>query len=143
MNYTYDYPRPMVCTDIILIKTENNQDYILLIERRNDPYKNLWALPGGFVDENESLENAAKRELQEETMVDNIELEQFKSYGNLGRDPRGHTISVIFHAKVSNNIKVKAGDDAKNAGWFPLNKLPELAFDHNKIIREFTEHYKL
>ncbi len=135
MKYSYDYPRPAVCVDaIIYCKTDNT---ILLIERKNEPYKNNWALPGGFVDENEDLIDAVNRELCEETFVKNISLQQFKTYGKPGRDPRGHVISVVFFGICHIKPPIKSGDDAKNARWFKLDNLPKLAFDHNEIISEF------
>ena len=141
MIYTYAYPRPAVTVDIIIIKEDKNQ--ILLIERKNEPFKNQWALPGGFVDIDEELENAAYRELEEETSISNIKLHQFKTFGKPGRDPRGRTISIIYYGILKNNNQViKAGDDAKNLKWYSLDNLPLLAFDHIEIIKEFTQHKK-
>lgn len=137
MPFTYEYPRPMVTVDIILINIVKNK--ILMIERGREPYKNYWALPGGFVDMDEELEDAAYRELKEETNVDNISLNQFKTYGTLGRDPRGRTISIIYYAITENDrITAKAGDDAAKAEWFDIKSLPKLiAFDHRDIINDF------
>lgn len=101
-----------------------------------------WALPGGFVEIDEDLPDGAKRELQEETGLKNIDLHQFKTYGTPGRDPRGHTISIVFHGKLmDNSIQINAGDDAADAAWFDLDDLPLLAFDHEKIIKEFIDQY--
>jgi 8-oxo-dGTP diphosphatase len=126
----------MVTTDIIVFNTTIKQVYILLIKRQNDPYYNFWALPGGFVDKNEALLDCAKRELFEETGLKNLELEQFYTFGDKGRDPRGHTISVTYRTTLKNNkVPIIAGDDAKDAQWFPINDLPPLAFDHEKIIK--------
>ncbi len=135
MKYCYEYPRPAVCVDIIIYCKSTNK--ILLIERKNDPYRNFWALPGGFVDENEDLTVAAYRELYEETAVENMDLKQYRTYGTPGRDPRGHIISVVFVGTCEKLPKFKAGDDAKNAGWFKLNELPQLAFDHKIIIVDY------
>ncbi len=137
MPFTYEYPRPMVTVDIIFINIVKNK--ILLIERGREPYKNYWALPGGFVDMDEELEDAAYRELKEETNVDNISLSQFKTYGTLGRDPRGRTISIIYYAITEKDgITAKAGDDAAKAEWFDIKSLPKLiAFDHRDIINDF------
>jgi len=137
MPFTYEYPRPMVTVDIIFINIVKNK--ILLIERGREPYKNYWALPGGFVDMDEELEDAAYRELKEETNVDNISLSQFKTYGTLGRDPRGRTISIIYYAITEKDgITAKAGDDAAKAEWFDIKSLPKLiAFDHRNIINDF------
>lgn len=137
MTYTYPYPRPMVTTDLLLFHKSTNTAEVLLIERLNNPFKNHWALPGGFVDENESLLACAQRELFEETNIRNVPLTQFYTFGDPGRDPRGHTISTVYYAFVDKNtISLKAGDDAKNAAWFSINDLPDLAFDHNKIIKK-------
>ncbi len=137
MTYTYEYPRPMVTTDIAVFNKNNDTISILLIKRLNNPYCNFWALPGGFVDKDEPLINAANRELYEETSLQNLNLQQFYAYGNPGRDPRGHCVSVVYTAIISgNDIPVKAGDDAKDAQWFNINSLPSLAFDHQEIIFE-------
>ena len=131
MPYTYDYPRPALTVDIIVLNSVNNKNYLLLIERKNDPFKNYWALPGGFVDLNEDLQTAAIRELKEETNLNIKKLDQFKTYGTPKRDPRGHTVSVVFYSKNNNLEQVAlAGDDAKNLKWFDINNLPKLAFDH-------------
>jgi len=132
---TYNYPRPAVTTDAILVSPSRK---VLLIERGREPFKGTWALPGGFIDMDESLETACKRELEEETGIQIQELKQFKAYGDVNRDPRHRTISVVFYAYADTEIGPKAGDDAVNACWFPLADLPELAFDHGKILEEFT-----
>ena len=103
--------------------------------RATDPFAGRWALPGGFVDENERLADAARRELKEETGVDQADLEQLHTFGDPGRDPRGWTVSVAYLALVTpNQLKPVAGDDAAAVGWFPLDKLPPLAFDHADIL---------
>jgi len=135
-SYTYKYPRPALTVDIIVIRKTNNKKEILLIQRLNSPFKDQWAFPGGFVDMDETLEDAAARELEEETGLSKINLNQFKAYSEPGRDPRGHTISVVFTGSLTDISKVKAGDDAKSANWFNIDNLPLLAFDHNKIIGE-------
>lgn len=138
MSFTYKYPRPAVTTDIIIIKKHNGSKHIMLIKRLNSPFENSWALPGGFVDKNEALQIAAKRELKEETSISNAKLKQFKTYGDPGRDPRGHTISVVYYGQINDPLFTpKAGDDAKEVKWFNVNSLPELAFDHAKIIQDF------
>ncbi|MCW3785695.1 NUDIX hydrolase [Plebeiibacterium sediminum] len=138
MSYNYEYPRPAVTVDVILV-TEDSIPEILLIQRKNNPYQNLWALPGGFLDMDEDLETAAKRELQEETSVDGVEIKQFKSYGAPDRDPRGRTVSVVYYAFVKEKPKAVAMDDAKDASWFKISNLPELAFDHQLILEEFKK----
>ena len=110
---------------------------MLLIERGREPYKGKWALPGGFIDMDESLETACLRELQEETGIVIDEVKQFKAYGAVGRDPRHRTISVVFYAFIGEEQSALAGDDAAKARWFSLNELPELAFDHGQILEEF------
>ena len=107
---------------------------ILLIERLNNPYAGCWALPGGFVDENEDLPDAAARELREETSLTGIALQQFGAFGRPSRDPRGHTITVAYWGICNTPEKAAAADDAKTLRWFPLSQLPPLAFDHAEII---------
>lgn len=132
--FTYNYPRPAVTVDAILISSKRS---VLLIERGREPYKGTWALPGGFVDMDESLEAACKRELEEETGIQIREVKQFKAYGDVNRDPRHRTISVVFYAQTETELLSEAGDDAANARWFPLSDLPVLAFDHARILEEF------
>jgi len=135
MIYTYAYPRTAVTVDIIVFKNIENNPEILLIERKNEPFKNMWALPGGFVDKDEDIKTAAYRELAEETSIKNIQLSQLQAFGKPGRDPRGHTISIVHIGFLkNNNQKIEAGDDAKNLQWFSVDQLPELAFDHEEII---------
>ena len=137
--YCYDYPRLMLTVDIALINKKSNEVFILLIKRANEPYKDLWALPGGFVDMDETLIDAAKRELFEETGIAETDLKQFYTYGDLNRDPRGRTVSVVYYAFVNqNNTNAVAGDDAAETNWFSLKNLPQLAFDHQKIINELN-----
>ncbi len=137
MSFTYDYPRPAVTVDIILI-TKDELPKILLIQRKHAPFKGTWALPGGFLDMDEDLPTAAQRELKEETNIENMILRQFKTYGDVHRDPRGRTVSVVFYAFVENEMKTLAGDDASEAKWFKINELPALAFDHQLILDEFN-----
>lgn len=134
-NYVYDYPRPMVTVDVI-IATRDAKPSVLLIRRKRDPYAGSWAIPGGFVEANESLETAARRELFEETGVRTADLLQLHTFGDPGRDPRGHVISVAYLARVKQtDLKPRADDDAAEVGWYPLHRLPELAFDHRSILR--------
>ena len=109
---------------------------IFVIKRKNDPFKDCWALPGGFVDENEDLEVAALRELEEETTIKLEKLSQLGAYGKPFRDPRSHVVSIAYFANVDKNIIAKAADDAKEAKWFTVTNLPELAFDHAEIIKD-------
>lgn len=135
-HYTYKYPRPALTVDMVVTRNVSTGAEILLIQRLNPPFQNQWALPGGFVDMDETLEQAAARELAEETGLTDIVLSQFKAFSTLNRDPRGHTISIIFTGLVFKGSKAIAGDDAKNVCWFNISELPSLAFDHAEIIRE-------
>lgn len=121
-----------VTVDILVINNETEE--ILLIKRLNEPFKDCWALPGGFVDENEDLEDAAHRELKEETNLEVEELYQIGAFGTPGRDPRGHMVSVAYLGYTNDIDDAKAMDDAKDLKWFKINNLPKLAFDHKEII---------
>jgi len=123
-----------VTVDVVLIKNILNRQQLLLIQRKKEPFQNFWALPGGFVDENEDLETAALRELSEETGIRISAATQLKAFGKPHRDPRGHMISVAFLAFADQNAVAIAADDAADAKWFSLNDLPKLAFDHDEII---------
>ncbi len=136
MTYTYKYPRPAVTVDMAVVRKKGDGYELLLIQRKHDPFAGKWALPGGFVDMDETVEEAADRELYEETNLKNIPLEQFHVFSQPGRDPRGHTISVVFIGFLTGEQDVKAKDDAQEARWFPLDKLPELAFDHAEIVEK-------
>ena len=136
MSYTYEYPRPAVTVDCLVFLSTQATTKILLIQRKNPPFKNKWALPGGFIDIDEPLERAAYRELKEETGISDIELQQFRTFGKPGRDPRGRTISIVYYGFIKNqNEQARAGSDARNAQWFDLNMLPDLAFDHDNILK--------
>jgi 8-oxo-dGTP diphosphatase len=134
-KYCYDYPRPSVTVDIVLFYQAKEGLEILLIQRAKEPFKDHWALPGGFVDKDESLEAAATRELLEETKLSRARFKQIGAFGDPGRDPRGHTVSIAFAAILKNKPKVEGSDDAKEAAWHPIKRLPKLSFDHKKIIR--------
>lgn len=135
--HTYKYPRAALTVDAIVYFVEDKTPKVLLIERGRDPFKNKWALPGGFIEMDETLEQACIRELQEETGVEVGQMEQFRAYDAIDRDPRHRTISVVFSVKIDAEQKVKGSDDASNAAWFSLAELPELAFDHAQILSEF------
>lgn len=124
-----------VTTDCVIFFENENKPKVLLVRRKKDPYKDHWALPGGFLEEDEPLETGAKRELQEETGLRVERLEQLHTFGTPGRDPRGRTISITYWGKVDRQEEVKGNDDAAEASWFELNDLPELAFDHSEIIQ--------
>lgn len=140
MPYTYDFPRPALTVDILVFRWEQQRPELLLIQRKNPPFQHAWAFPGGFVDQDEDLLQAAQRELKEETGLKINKLYQAMAAGTPGRDPRGHTVSVVFQALLKNTEqKVKAQDDAQKAAWFPLNDLPEQAFDHQQIVQQVME----
>ena len=134
MGYTYDYPRPAVTVDVAIISDEA-EPRVLLIRRKHDPFAGMWALPGGFIEMNEPLEAAARRELYEETGVEAEQLTQLHTFGDPGRDPRGRTISVAYLAIVdAAKLKPRAADDAAETGWHSLRQPPPLAFDHAEIL---------
>lgn len=133
--YTYKYPRPALTVDAIVFKAESRQ--LLLIQRGIDPFKGQWALPGGFVEMDERLEDACRRELMEETNLAVTGITQFLVADKVDRDPRGRTISVVFYGYTDEKAVAIGGDDAKRAEWFPIDQLPELAFDHQDVINEF------
>lgn len=125
----------MVSVDVMVFGFFAGKVKLLLIKRGKQPYKGKWAIPGGFLDIDEELEAAAARELAEETGLINITLEQVRTFGSLGRDPRGRQITVAFMGTTSQR-KLKAGDDAAEAKWFDIEKLPKnLAFDHNQMSK--------
>jgi 8-oxo-dGTP diphosphatase len=136
MPYTYEYPRPAVTVDCLIHRITGNRKEILLVRRNNEPFKGMWALPGGFVRMNETLVRAARRELNEETGLEIGSLEQFHTFDKVDRDPRHRTISIVFTGRIEQDVvKITAGSDAGDVNWFPLAQLPELAFDHDEIIR--------
>lgn len=132
-----------VTTDAVIFKKIDGQNHILFIKRKNDPDKGKWALPGGFVDENEDLPDAAKRELQEETGLIINDMEQLGAFGKPGRDPRHHTISVAYTGFAPDDAVAVAADDAEEAQWFSVKTLPEMAFDHADIVTLALQKHKL
>jgi 8-oxo-dGTP diphosphatase len=129
------YERPSVTVDVVMMSLRQRDLQVLLVKRRSWPYEGMWAIPGGFVNMQESLEEAAKRELQEETGVQDVYLEQLYTFGDPRRDPRTRVITVVYFALLdSARLQVRAADDAADVGWFPVYNLPELAFDHAKIL---------
>jgi 8-oxo-dGTP diphosphatase len=133
-KYTYDYPRPAVTVDVVIV-TREDKPRVLLIRRKHEPFQGKWALPGGFVDMEEPLEAAARRELAEETGVRPGKIEQLATFGEPDRDPRGRTISVVYLAEVRpGTVKPQAADDAAAVAWFSLQRPPQLAFDHAAIL---------
>ena len=132
--HCYEYPRPAVAVDIVLFCRAGSEVEVLLIKRAREPFKGRWAFPGGFVDKDESLEHAASRELLEETGISVHNLEQIGAFGDPGRDPRGHTVSIVFSAVLDSRLQVRAADDAADADWHSALRPPGLAFDHEKIL---------
>jgi 8-oxo-dGTP diphosphatase len=137
-QYCYDYPRPAVTVDIILITFYDNDLKVLLIQRNHAPFQGKWALPGGFVDIDEDLDDAALRELAEETNITDVYLEQLYTFGQPDRDPRTRVITVAYFALLSADqaarLQIRGGSDAKHARWWSMYQLPELAFDHDRIL---------
>lgn len=140
-KYTYDYPRPALTVDVAVL-TREAVPRVLLIRRKHPPFAGSWSLPGGYVDEQEKLEDAARRELQEETGIVANELEQIYTAGDPGRDPRGWVVSVVYVTQVDPAaVQPQAADDAQDVGWFPLDQLPPLAFDHAAILQRIRSRF--
>lgn len=141
MSYTYKCPRPAVTADCVVM-TKDATPQVLLIERGADPYKGCWAFPGGFMNMDETTEQCAIRELEEETGLKVSELHQIGAYSKVNRDPRGRTITVAYLVMVDHPIAVIGQDDAAKAQWFAIDALPQLAFDHEEIIRDAISIYQ-
>ena len=140
MPYTYKYPRPAVTADCVVITSEE-EPRVLLIERGEEPFKGCWAIPGGFLNMDETTEQCAIRELEEETGLKIDKAKQIGAYCKVDRDPRGRTISVAYLAIVERPLEVSGEDDAAKANWFPVNALPPLAFDHDEIMADAMAKY--
>jgi 8-oxo-dGTP diphosphatase len=135
-KYVYEYPRPMVTVDAAVFACVAGKTKLLLVQRKHEPYQGSWALPGGYVEIDEDLPEAAARELAEETGLKDVPLEQLRTFGKPGRDPRGRTITVAYLGIVRQDRRqVKAADDAAQAQWFDVETLPRMAFDHEQIAR--------
>jgi 8-oxo-dGTP diphosphatase len=136
--YCYDYPRPSVTVDIILFTFHEDLLKVLLVKRKASPYEGSWALPGGFTHMDERLEDAARRELNEETNVSDVYLEQLYTFGEPDRDPRGRVITVAYFALLSVDqalgFQLEAATDVDDAAWWNVYDLPNLAFDHARIL---------
>ena len=135
MEYTYKYPRHAVTADCVVMTTETTP-HVLLIERGFEPFRGRWAFPGGFMNMDETAEQCAIRELKEETGLEVNELHQIGAYSKVDRDPRGRTITVAYLATIDAPAEVRGQDDAAKAEWFPIDKLPPLAFDHEDIMKD-------
>lgn len=135
MKYTYSHPRPAVTVDCVVFGLDESGLQVLLIQRDIEPYRGAWALPGGFVRIDESLEETARRELAEETGLERVYLEQLYTFGDVKRDPRGRVITVAYYALVKlRDHRVRAATDARDAAWFSAWDTPSLAFDHGRIL---------
>ena len=143
MAYTYDHPHFALTVDAVIFSKSAEGLNVLLIRRANEPFKDYWAFPGGYVDIEETVDNAVHRELEEETNLVNVTLIRFDIFDGIDRDPRERTVSVAYYGVVNDSNKtIKAGDDAKDAEWFSVNNLPELAFDHSRILKEIMKVLK-
>lgn len=133
-----------VAADSVIFAYVEAQLSILLIQRKNDPFKGMWALPGGFVENDEDLEPAAIRELKEETGIELKTMQQLRAYGKPGRDPRFRTVSIVFQAIIDpEQHKIAAADDAASLQWFNTKQLPELAFDHAEVVEYAIAHFSV
>lgn len=139
--FTYHYPHPAVTADCVVFGFDGSQLQLLLIERGNEPYKGCWAFPGGFMNIDETAEQCAVRELYEETGLRIKDIEQFHTYTSVDRDPRERVITVAFWA-IAHVEAVSGGDDAAKAEWFPVDKIPNMAFDHAEILSCALENLK-
>jgi 8-oxo-dGTP diphosphatase len=129
------FERPSVTVDVVILTVRERRLEVMLIRRRHWPFEDMWAIPGGFVEPNESLEDSARRELREETSVSDVYLEQLYTFGDPGRDPRTRVITVVYYALLrADQLHLRAGDDAADARWFPAYEHPSLAFDHDQIL---------
>lgn len=143
MAYTYEYPRPALTVDCVVFGWSDDALKLLLIRRGVEPFAGKWALPGGFVQMEEELEAAAERELQEETGLSSVYLEQLYTFGMPDRDPRGRVVSVAYYALVRDaDYLLKADTDAAEAAWFALDQIPALAFDHHVIVEMAIERLR-
>ena len=140
MAYTYKYPRPAVTADCIVI-TREAEPKVLLIQRGSEPFKGRWAFPGGFMNMDETTEQCAICELEEETGLHVNNVVQIGAYSKVDRDPRGRTVTIAYLAILDRPLAVIGQDDAAKAEWWPLSNLPELAFDHDKIMQDAIRIY--
>ena len=135
LKYCYKYPRPAVTADCVILGFDKGGLSVLLVQRGSEPYKGCWAFPGGFLNMDEDAETGAKRELNEETGFVTETIEQFGTFSSVNRDPRGRVITIAFYALVQKG-SVKGGDDAADACWFPIDRIPRLAFDHDEVLNQ-------
>lgn len=140
-KYCYKYPHPAVTADCVIFGFDGMDLKVLLVERGLDPYKGQWAFPGGFIKIDESAEDGAKRELKEETGLEDVQIEQLRAYSAPNRDPRERVITIAYIALVRLR-DVKGGDDAADAKWYPVKDVPSLAFDHELMLRDALRYLK-
>jgi len=142
-QYTYEYPRPAITVDCIIFGFDKEQIKVLLTKRAIEPFLGKWAFPGGFIDEGETADDCARRKLYQEAGLKDIFMEQLYTFSDLDRDPRYHVISIAYFALVrSTDHILEAGIDTEDVQWFSLNELPELAFDHARILDVAVERLK-
>jgi len=143
MPYTYEYPRAALTVDCVVFGLDEQELKVMLIQRGLPPFEGKWALPGGFVRVDETLDEAARRELQEETGLSKIFLEQLYTFSEVDRDPRERVVSVAYYALVNlRDHQVHAASDARDAAWFGVHGVPSLAFDHAEILRLALERLR-
>lgn len=143
MSHTYEHPRPALTADVVAVRFSAGVLEVLLIQRAGEPFAGSWALPGGFVEMDETVEHAAARELAEETGVSGVEVEQLHTFSEPGRDPRGRTVSVAHLAMLrASEVTVRAGDDASAAAFRPVSEARGLAFDHDAIVAHALERLR-
>ena len=143
MSYTYEYPRAALTVDCVVFGLDEQELKVMLIQRGLPPFEGKWALPGGFVRLDETLDEAARRELQEETGLSKIFLEQLYTFSEVDRDPRERVVSVAYYALVNlRDHQVHAATDARDAAWFGVHDVPSLAFDHAGILRLALERLR-
>jgi 8-oxo-dGTP diphosphatase len=137
--YSYQFPRPALTVDAVIFYREKDKTEVLLIQRKKDPWKGMWAIPGGFLEADETCEEGAKRELEEETGLAGIDLKQFYVFDAIHRDPRERIITIAHYGVTDKKHEVKGSDDASDARWFDISELPPLAADHREIIAKAVE----
>jgi 8-oxo-dGTP diphosphatase len=141
-EYTYPYPRPMVTADALVYSTET-PPRVLLVQRKCEPFAGCWAMPGGFCEMDETLEQAVERELAEETGVSGLRFTQYRTVSTVDRDPRGRIITTVFLAEGDPaRLKPQASDDAAGVAWWPMEQLPPMAADHAEIITEVCDYLR-
>ncbi|MCB9586048.1 MAG: NUDIX hydrolase [Polyangiaceae bacterium] len=143
MSYTYEYPRPALTVDCVVFGLDEDDLKVLLVQRAGEPFRGSWALPGGFVDMEETTDQAALRELEEETGVRDVYLEQLYTFSGVDRDPRERVVSVAYYALVKlSEHAVRAATDASDAAWFSVEEATKLAFDHDEIVATARERLR-